>query len=287
MWDVFICHATEDKDSVARPLAKRLESAGVKVWLDETALRLGDSLRKGIDEGLARSRYGIVILSPAFFAKNWTQAELGALTAKETLHTQVVLPVWYGMGSQAIRERSPLLADRVAARWEEGVDAVVARILEVVRPSGPAADGVADAAPIPELRSLWPQVRVTGPASMRYNSFAWAAGDVESWWYPGPNYTWPSEAERIGTMGAFVRAFESLGYRACADGTVEGGYEKVAIHADEAGTPTHAARQLRDGSWTSKLGALQLVQYDDVSLLTPLYGRVTAFMRRPLRSGDA
>jgi hypothetical protein len=115
MWDVFICHASEDKDLVACPLANRLESAGVKVWLDETALRVGDSLRKGIDEGLARSRYGIVILSPAFFAKTWTQAELGALIAKETLHTQVVLPVWYGMAAQEIRERSLLLADRVAA----------------------------------------------------------------------------------------------------------------------------------------------------------------------------
>ncbi len=283
MWDVFICHASEDKDIVARPLAKRLESRGVRVWLDETALRVGDSLRKEIDKGLARSRYGIVILSPAFFAKNWTQAELGALIAKESPDAQVVLPVWYKIRAQEIREKSPLLADRVAVRWEEGIDAVVARILEVVQPSGPAAAGLADAGPT--LRSLWPHLRIIGPADSRYNSFAWAAGDEEKWWYPDPPYFWPSEAERIVTMRAFVRAFETIGYRACANGNLESGFEKIAIYADESGTPTHAARQLNDGAWTSKLGALEVVQYDGVSLLVPLYGEVTTFMKRPLDAG--
>jgi TIR domain len=70
MWDVFISHASEDKDFV-RPLAEVLQKSGLSVWYDEFALKVGDSLRRKIDEGLAKSRYGIVILSHAFFTKNW------------------------------------------------------------------------------------------------------------------------------------------------------------------------------------------------------------------------
>src|SRR6266542_4282853 len=123
MWDVFVCHASEDKEPVARPLAHRLESFGVRVWLDERALRVGDSLRHGIDDGLAHSQFGVVILSPAFFGKNWTQAELGALFSKESSDRRVVLPVWYKITVEEVRRHSPLLADRVAARWDEGEDA--------------------------------------------------------------------------------------------------------------------------------------------------------------------
>jgi TIR domain len=67
---VFISHAHEDKDGVARPLAQRLTQLGVRVWLDENELELGDSLWETIDHGLVNSRFGIVILSPAFFSKS-------------------------------------------------------------------------------------------------------------------------------------------------------------------------------------------------------------------------
>jgi len=69
MWDVFISHAWEDKDAVARPLAILLKKAGLKVWYDETTLTLGDSLRRTIDEGLARSRYGVVIFKSKLFCQ--------------------------------------------------------------------------------------------------------------------------------------------------------------------------------------------------------------------------
>jgi len=81
-WDVFVSHASEDKD-FARPLAEALHKSGLSVWYDDFTLRVGDSLRRRIDEGLAKSRYGIVILSHAFFAKNWPQAELDGLTSKQ------------------------------------------------------------------------------------------------------------------------------------------------------------------------------------------------------------
>ena len=82
-YDVFICHAREDKKDIAEPLAISLESRGKRVWLDKFILRIRDSLLKKIDEGLTNSRYGIVILGPSFFGKDWPQKELDGLTQKE------------------------------------------------------------------------------------------------------------------------------------------------------------------------------------------------------------
>lgn len=76
MWDVFISHASEDKEAVVRPMAAALVQAGLRVWYDEFTLTLGDGLRESIDRGLAQSRYGIVVLSPSFFGKRWPQQEL-------------------------------------------------------------------------------------------------------------------------------------------------------------------------------------------------------------------
>lgn len=64
-FDVFLSHASEDKDTIGRPLCQALTAAGVSVWFDEAVLKLGDSLRQKIDEGLARCKYGIVVLSPS------------------------------------------------------------------------------------------------------------------------------------------------------------------------------------------------------------------------------
>lgn len=75
-YDAFISHATEDKESVVKPLAKQLDRMGYRVWYDEFELTVGDSLRQSIDRGLGTSRYGVVVLSQAFFAKNWPQYEL-------------------------------------------------------------------------------------------------------------------------------------------------------------------------------------------------------------------
>lgn len=82
-YDVFISHASENKDEVARPLAAQLESLGLRVWFDECQLTLGDSLRRSIDKGLIESRFGVVILSPAFFAKEWPNKELDVLLAEK------------------------------------------------------------------------------------------------------------------------------------------------------------------------------------------------------------
>ena len=82
-WDVFISHASEDNETVAVPLAKMLGEKGLLVWIDKQQLRLGDSLRRKIDEGLLQSRLGIVILSKSFFFKEWPKKELDALVSRE------------------------------------------------------------------------------------------------------------------------------------------------------------------------------------------------------------
>ncbi len=87
MPDIFVCHAGEDKESVARPLATALRDAGLDVWYDEFSLLVGDSLRQKIEQGLAESSCGAVIFSPSFFAKNWPQAELDGLFEKEMAGT--------------------------------------------------------------------------------------------------------------------------------------------------------------------------------------------------------
>jgi TIR domain len=135
VWDVFISHASEDKFDVAKPLADTLTRMGLRVWYDEFALQLGDRLRQSIDRGLALSRFGIVILSESFFAKNWTQAELDGLTAKEADGIKVILPVWHGLTRADVAKRSPMLADRIAANTSQGINFVAQQVLSVVQQS--------------------------------------------------------------------------------------------------------------------------------------------------------
>jgi hypothetical protein len=113
-YDAFISHASEDKQDLVRPLAKTLEKMGYRVWYDEFELRIGDSLRHSIDRGLATSRYGIVVLSAAFFAKKWPQHELNGLTAREMDGHKVILPIWHKITKVEVLKFSPSLADKVA-----------------------------------------------------------------------------------------------------------------------------------------------------------------------------
>lgn len=112
--DVFISHASEDKDEVARPLAEGLTARGLKVWYDEFQLKVGDSLRRSIDSGLRRSRFGVVILSPTFFTKGWAQYELDGLVTLSVTGKQVLLPIWHQLDHAGVAAHSPTLADKVA-----------------------------------------------------------------------------------------------------------------------------------------------------------------------------
>jgi len=131
-WDVFISHASEDKDSFVRPLAKRLQEQWLRVWFDELTLTIGDSLRRSIDRGLAQSRYGIVVISPDFLQKEWPQKELDGLVAREIEGVKVILPVWHNIGASDIRAYSPTLADRLAVSSSAGLDRVVDQLLKAI-----------------------------------------------------------------------------------------------------------------------------------------------------------
>jgi len=130
-YDVFICHAFEDKDFV-EPLSQALISKGLKVWYAPIKLKIGDSLRQEIDRGLANSRYGVVVLSEVFFKKNWTQSELDALASRQNEEgRKVILPIWHKIDAGEVQKHSPLLASLYAARSIDGLEIVAAQILNI------------------------------------------------------------------------------------------------------------------------------------------------------------
>lgn len=114
-YDLFICHASEDKEDFVRDLANSLISYGLKVWYDEISLSVGDSLRKSIDNGLIKSKYGVVVLSSNFFKKNWASYELNGLITNELCdNKKIILPIWHKVTIDEVRNYSPSLADRFA-----------------------------------------------------------------------------------------------------------------------------------------------------------------------------
>jgi hypothetical protein len=160
--DVFISHAWEDKASFVRALAERLRAAGLKVWYDNFEFKIGDGLRRTIDQGLARSRFGVVVLSPDFFAKHWPQEELEGLSAKETADHKVILPVWHNITKPEVARFSPTLAGRLAANSKDGMDRVVADILANIRPSHAGATPPDRASVTPQLIAFGPDIVTMG-----------------------------------------------------------------------------------------------------------------------------
>lgn len=123
--DVFISHASEDKEAVATPLANELKQRGLSVWLDRSTLKLGDNLTTEIDQGLLSCRYGAVILSQSFFAKGWPRNELNGLMALESSDGRKrILPIWHGLDQAGVALHSPLLAGRIGISTETGISEV-------------------------------------------------------------------------------------------------------------------------------------------------------------------
>ena len=113
-YDVFISHASEDKDDVARPLAEALRNNGLTVWYDEFELRIGDSLRRKIDKGIANSNFGVIVISRDFINKGWTNYELDGLITRAVNGEQTMLPVWHNITKREVINYSPSLADKLA-----------------------------------------------------------------------------------------------------------------------------------------------------------------------------
>jgi hypothetical protein len=134
-YDLFIAHASEDKEDFVRPFATKLQSAGLSVWYDEFTLTIGDNLRRSIDRGLAASRFGVVVLSPSFFVKEWPQVELDGLVQRQTTNGQkVILPIWHKVTRDEVLSYSPPLAGLIAITTATStVDEIVEQIVGAVR----------------------------------------------------------------------------------------------------------------------------------------------------------
>jgi hypothetical protein len=145
------------------------------------------------------------------------------------------------------------------------------------------------------LQTLFPGLRttpfrLTSPTDSKYNCIAWAANDADNWWWPAgmaPNAVWPDSAARELTLSAFAAAFSTIGYIIGVDESLEPGFEKVALFADAAGIPTHAARQLSSGAWTCKLGNAEDIEHELRALEGEIYGVVALILRRPKPQGLA
>ena len=133
-WDLFISHASEDKSSIVQPLANALKRHGVKVWYDEFELGLGDSLSRSIDYGLIHSRYGLVVLSKSFFAKQWTEYELQSLLTKNTSGNRVILPLWHDITKEEVQQYSLYLSDIMALSTKMEIGCLSIEIMKKVRP---------------------------------------------------------------------------------------------------------------------------------------------------------
>ncbi|MGH7614770.1 MAG: DUF7689 domain-containing protein [Gemmatimonadales bacterium] len=128
------------------------------------------------------------------------------------------------------------------------------------------------------------QFFLTSPESPEYNCVAWAANDTSRWWWPvhGPHREayWPPDVARKEEIPAFIAAFAKLGYEPCPDGAAERGFEKVALFADAQGKPRHVARQLPNGTWSSKLGVHEDISHIVFGLEGGPYGTVVQYLKR-------
>jgi hypothetical protein len=132
--DVFLSHASEEKETVARPLAAALDALGVTVWLDELQLGIGDSLRRSIDRGIRSSRFAVVVFSASFFTKGWTQYELDGIVTRTVDGQQNLLPIWHNVNRDDVINYSPSLADKLArSTATHTIEEIAQEIAAVVR----------------------------------------------------------------------------------------------------------------------------------------------------------
>ena len=215
-WDVFISHASEDKEDFVRPLADGLTARGLRVWYDEFTLKVGDRLRESIDYGLGQSRFGIAVLSPSFFSKQWPQNELDGLVTREGAGLKVILPVWHNITREQVEEFSPILANRVAVRSEQGLSRVIEALCQAIDMSTTES----------KPRRPGPEVRTRAPPPSSGPHMA-----IRAWWKKG--------VLGVGLTAALTTALVNLhvieGWFSSADKTSSAPdpYE----YADEHATP--------------------------------------------------
>ncbi len=125
--------------------------------------------------------------------------------------------------------------------------------------------------------------QVTSPETRTYNCIAWAAGDVSRIWWPDPSCYWPPGAKVTVSVDAFIDAFQCHGYEIVRSTDLEAGFEKIVFFVKQQ-KPTHAARQLPDGTWTSKLGRYVDIMHPSLDHISGKeYGYPLVVMARPRR----
>jgi hypothetical protein len=127
--------------------------------------------------------------------------------------------------------------------------------------------------------------QISSPKNVRYNCIAWAADDEKNYWWPGGPY-WPDGVPEDTSVDAFIEAFESRGFEVCKNGDIEEGFKKIAIYALR-GEVRHAAKQKKNGLWSSKLGKDHDIVHELDAVAGPIYGKVVKFMRKPVAQPSA
>ena len=160
--DLFLSHASEDKGWVG-PLAVALMAEGLDIWYDEYEFQIGDNVRAKMDQGLLHSRYGLVVLSPTFFEKFWTQYELDGLFARQSAGEQVILPIWHRLTMDEIARLSPSLTNTYALNSSvDSVEVIANKVAVKVK-------GTAGADPAPQPQT--PQTVSDVPQSRSFGVF--------------------------------------------------------------------------------------------------------------------
>jgi hypothetical protein len=123
---------------------------------------------------------------------------------------------------------------------------------------------------------------VTSPKSQEYNCFAWVVGDQSRWWQPTPEdeFYWVPGVPMEETLSAYIQAYQTLGYATCDNALLELRYEKIALYVNDQGVPTHAAKQLLTGKWSSKLGWLEDIEHELEGLVGEKYGKIGQVLKR-------
>ncbi len=160
--DTFICHASEDKEAIARPIHKALTELGLYAWLDESEIRLGQSIRQKIDEGLANCRSATVILSRPFFSKNWPQYEMDGIVGRQMQGEILLFPIQHGITIEEIRDYSPPLGG--LSLWNSSDHSPAKIAAEIARQLGAATQTPSEP---PAGPTIQPYEGLEGPSGSR------------------------------------------------------------------------------------------------------------------------
>ena len=141
-----------------------------------------------------------------------------------------------------------------------------------------------------ELENVFPSLangeyQITSQETPQYNCIAWSFEENIRWWWPDQDeiYYWPENVPRLETLESFILAYQKIGYIPCFNDNLERDFQKVAIFVGNNGVPTHAARQLSNGKWTSKLGKSVDIEHELEGVVgqEPSYGSVAQILKRP------